>query len=303
MSRRRKDQSGSSFQAALAVANSEGYLGNSEIVEGLVRDFVANVIEATSPDTAFSECDRMALIFSGNEPGFTPIPEWNTREALGMKCADWQDVDPNQSLIDILRATFAKYAIWARSTVADYANEPNDDWRWRIDLIIEYCTSLMLGTIDTVFPQEPDEPPAAAHDGGADPGQSEDHPSRNRGATQRRSGASQPHETSSEEVGYHWANDRYFTDALAAWYRRRDRGLRFITIDMQALDRVAFIGSGPAYKLLEAMCSVERYEGWEGAKGAPRVLFATLLRMAEISGTTDRIPKTRRSKKDEPEGP
>ena len=153
---RRGSQSGSSFQEALAVANSEGYLGNAEVVESLVRGFVANIIEATSPDTAFSECDRMALIFSGNEPGFTPIPGWTTREALGIKCAERQDVDPDQSLVDILRATFAMYAVWLRGVVEDYAGEPEEDWGWRIDLIIEHCTSLMIGTIDTLYPQPPE---------------------------------------------------------------------------------------------------------------------------------------------------
>jgi hypothetical protein len=156
MPRRGKDQSGSSFQAALAVANSEGYLGNAEFVEGLVRDFVANIIEATSPDTAFSECDRMALIFSGNEPGFTPIPDWNTREALGMKCAERQDVDPDQSLVDILRATFAMYAVQLRGLVEAHASDPVEDWGWKIDQIIEHCTSLMIGTIDTLYPQPPE---------------------------------------------------------------------------------------------------------------------------------------------------
>jgi hypothetical protein len=153
---REPPQSETIFQAALAVANSEGYLGNAAVIEGLVRDFVANILEATSPDTAFAECDRMALIFSGNEPGFTPIPEWNTREALGMKCAERQDVDPDQSLVDILRATFATYAIQLRGLVEDHANDPEEVWGWQIDQIIEHCTALMLGTIDTLYPAEPE---------------------------------------------------------------------------------------------------------------------------------------------------
>lgn len=90
---------------------------------------------------------------------------------------------------------------------------------------------------------------------------------------------------------YHWGRDPYWIDALAAWKRRRDDGLRFLTIDLEALERVAFQGEGPAYALMEAMCSVQRHEGWDGYKGAPRVLLAGLLRMAELSGTTGRIPR------------
>lgn len=91
----------------------------------------------------------------------------------------------------------------------------------------------------------------------------------------------------------HWADDPYWTDALAALQRRRGKGLRFLSIDLDALDRVVFTGEGPAYRLLEAMVGVEREEGLDGHKGAPRVLLAALLRLAELSGTTGRIPRTK----------
>lgn len=45
--------------------------------------------------------------------------------------------------------------------------------------------------------------------------------------------------------------------------------------------------SGPSWAFAEP----ERHEGWDGHKGAPRVLFASLMRMAELSGTTGRIPR------------
>lgn len=89
----------------------------------------------------------------------------------------------------------------------------------------------------------------------------------------------------------HWSKLPYWTEAFAAWRRRRDRGLRFIIIDLEAVERVAFNGDGPAYALMQAMCSVERDEGWDGHKGAPRVLLASLLRLAELSGTTGRISR------------
>lgn len=97
-----------------------------------------------------------------------------------------------------------------------------------------------------------------------------------------------------ERDRYHWSDDQYWTDALDAWVRRRDKGLRFVTIDMHAVERVIFNGDGPAYKLMEAMCSVEReegWEGWEGYKGAPRVLLAALMRLAEASGSTPGITR------------
>jgi hypothetical protein len=144
------------FQDALAVASSENYLGNAEVVEALARDFVANVLEATNADSAMEECNRMALIFSGNQPGYTAIPDWNTREALGMKCCERHDLDPDQSCVDILRATFGMYATQALGILQEHKDDAQESWDWKLDQIIEHCTALMLGTIDTVYPADED---------------------------------------------------------------------------------------------------------------------------------------------------
>jgi hypothetical protein len=87
----------------------------------------------------------------------------------------------------------------------------------------------------------------------------------------------------------HWSEDPYWTEALTAWRRRRDRGLRFITIDLNAVEQVIYQGGGPAYALMDALHTVRRDEGYYGLKGAPRVLLALLMRLAEASGTTGRI--------------
>jgi hypothetical protein len=152
MSDTRNSAEAAIFQDALAVASSENYLGNAEVVEGLVRDFIANVLEATTADQVFEECSRVALIFSGSQPGYTPVPDWNTREALGMKCAERHDLDPNQSCVDILRATFGMYATQVRGILIEHVDDQEEDWSWKLDQIIEHCTALMLGTIDTVYP-------------------------------------------------------------------------------------------------------------------------------------------------------
>ena len=98
---------------------------------------------------------------------------------------------------------------------------------------------------------------------------------------------------------YHWSGDRYWIDALAAYQRRRNRGIRFLTIDLDALEKVAFDGDGPAYALMKAICSVESHEAEDGYRGAPRVLFASLLRMAELSATTGRITGDRQASANE----
>jgi hypothetical protein len=84
----------------------------------------------------------------------------------------------------------------------------------------------------------------------------------------------------------HWAEDPYWTDALEAYYVRRDSSDTHITIDLKAVTEAAFSGDSPAYKLLEAMRSVFDHEGWDGCRGAPRVMFALLMRLAELSEST-----------------
>jgi len=42
-------------------------------------------------------------------------------------------------------------------------------------------------------------------------------------------------------------------------------------------------GDSPAYRLMEAMVSVKEHEGWEGYRGAPRLVLALLERLDEIS--------------------
>ena len=81
----------------------------------------------------------------------------------------------------------------------------------------------------------------------------------------------------------HWSEDPYWTDALEAYYVRRDRADSRISIDLKAVTEAAFSADSPAYKLLDAMRSVWEREGWDGYRGAPRVMLALLMRLAEIS--------------------
>ena len=60
-------------------------------------------------------------------------------------------------------------------------------------------------------------------------------------------------------------------------------GGRTVTIDMKKIDPHLFEGDGPAYMLLEAMKSVMEHEGYDGYKGAPRLVKALLWKLQELS--------------------
>lgn len=86
----------------------------------------------------------------------------------------------------------------------------------------------------------------------------------------------------------HWSEQRYWTDALDQYYEKRDSKDTKITIDLTAVTEAAFSGDSPAYKLLDAMQSVWEHEGYDGCRGAPRVMFALLMKLAELSESQDR---------------
>jgi len=86
----------------------------------------------------------------------------------------------------------------------------------------------------------------------------------------------------------HWAEDRYWTDALEEYYKLREGGQRELTLDLEAIESVISNGDGPAYKAMEAMVSVWQQEGYEGHRGAPRVLLALLMRLDELSKNAKR---------------
>jgi hypothetical protein len=81
----------------------------------------------------------------------------------------------------------------------------------------------------------------------------------------------------------HWAEDPYWTDALEGYHRLRDEGQTRLTLDLTAIEEAAHGGDGLAFRLKDAMLSVQEHEADEGFRGAPRVLLALLVRLQELS--------------------
>ena len=81
----------------------------------------------------------------------------------------------------------------------------------------------------------------------------------------------------------HWAEDPYWLDALKRYQEARERGDTTLCLDLEAIEKIAFDSDGPAYRCLEAMGSVLEHEGLDGYRGAPRLVFALLMRLAERS--------------------
>ncbi|BEU85286.1 hypothetical protein DAECLI1_35950 [Escherichia coli] len=83
--------------------------------------------------------------------------------------------------------------------------------------------------------------------------------------------------------GEWWGRQPYWTDALHEISQVMQDGGRLVTIDVKRIGDQLFDVNGPAYRLLDAMSSVSEHEGYEGYKGAPRLVLALLWKLQEIS--------------------
>jgi len=101
--------------------------------------------------------------------------------------------------------------------------------------------------------------------------------------------AIQPETQKSRE--YHWANDSYWTEALDRYVKLRKSGTREFTIDLDKLENLISVGDGPAYKAMDAMVSVREHEGYEGFRGAPRIVCALLELLANTRGSQTERPE------------
>lgn len=79
----------------------------------------------------------------------------------------------------------------------------------------------------------------------------------------------------------HWSSDPYWINALEQYYKLRDSVQPSFQIDIQALEQQIFDGNSPAYRMVDAMCSVKEHEGLDGHRGAPRLVLALLALLQE----------------------
>lgn len=90
--------------------------------------------------------------------------------------------------------------------------------------------------------------------------------------------------------GY-WAEDPYWTQALDAFYALRASRTSHLTLDLAEIEKVISEDNGVAYRLLAAMESVRAYEADEGMRGAPRLVLAALIHLANARPTSEGAPE------------
>lgn len=145
-----------------AMGGGGRYLGNFAYVEGVVREFIAEVAEAADAgdlNRALKAADDWALRFarpSGEEVG---IAEWHESGRLGLYITRHWPVEPGLNLVDTLRAMFLLVIERLISAMRSNAKGESSDeaLRFVIDTTAEEMAATLTGTWEAVYPEEDDE--------------------------------------------------------------------------------------------------------------------------------------------------
>jgi hypothetical protein len=135
------------FNMDLSIASKPGYLGRSEVVGGLIENFIQEgVLGAKEPTHAVMAAHRMALIFSGQIKGYTPVPGWE-KDMTEVLCRRLQ-IDPSQSPRDILHTAFLDTTEAVYKAVKTLMGDALDA---EIRDISTFLAHLLLGTADAIY--------------------------------------------------------------------------------------------------------------------------------------------------------
>lgn len=136
-------------------APASGYLGDISVVDTLVRGYVAALANAETPEAMVAEADRMALIFSGADPAFTPIKGWNSRDELGLYIAkNYGKVDPNAPLLEILKSLFLDGALRFLEAAKAHEKHGPEASEFQIDALVEELVAVLTATWEITYPPE-----------------------------------------------------------------------------------------------------------------------------------------------------
>lgn len=137
------------------------YLGNMEIVDMLVREYIGDVSNVPATGDAAAEwigerAEHFAMIFAGQNEAYEVVPGWNTYAELGMYAAKHLQIDPDQSFIEILRTAFMDIARRFFDISQRLVDEKIDEAQseFEIDAMVEETVAALMGTWEVTYPPE-----------------------------------------------------------------------------------------------------------------------------------------------------
>jgi 8-oxo-dGTP pyrophosphatase MutT (NUDIX family) len=160
------------FVAGLKATVEPNYLGNPDVVGGLLEPYFQGVLDhhvamSVGKDTKaayeayMQQNTALAHVFSGDDPTYRTIGTWNTASSLGALSIQVLDLDPvyyaNESLFCILSEGLAGVALCLREMAVAFEADPKGeferDLRPRITELMHFTATVLMGTQSVMFPE------------------------------------------------------------------------------------------------------------------------------------------------------
>ena len=149
---RATDSSG--IEAGLNAASGPGYLGDPEVAETLVRDFVSKFIDALDggEGALWKLCEQYGQKVIGKSDGYTPLPGY-VPDGFGATLARLYGVDPDQPPKEM----GTHFWVAVASDVADALDRagrdaPEAEWQTMVDAAVEKAVGALTGMASVTHP-------------------------------------------------------------------------------------------------------------------------------------------------------
>lgn len=132
------------FERSIDLLNNPRYLGNYKVVDGLVRDYVANVMNADTENDIFVASGKMANIFAGLDANYIQVDGWCDRFKLGAHLEQFMNVDGEQSFYDSVRTAFVLFAQQLMQALMQGGGD-TPEVRAAVDGLIKKFVGILMG--------------------------------------------------------------------------------------------------------------------------------------------------------------
>jgi len=161
-----KNVTDAGFERDMEVVASPNYLGDSETVEWLLRNYISQALQRFDPEkkdesvqSDISDALALADIFLGKDERYPAVPAWNKEGAIDVWLRE-QGVNRGSTPREIVATAIvqclaAVYRLYNQSVMG----ELEENWGFQVGGVVERTARLLLGIPEFDNPpgEEPDE--------------------------------------------------------------------------------------------------------------------------------------------------
>ena len=146
------------FEKSIEDMGTGRYLGDTKVVTRLVGQFISEVANNVSDVNALMRIvNHQVNIFLGLDDYYVTIPDWNDKEHLGVSLSERLSVSYNQPSAVLFQGCFMEFAIRVMTIVKNSPGKSDDVIQKEVDALKKYMVSILIGTADTLYPNNKDE--------------------------------------------------------------------------------------------------------------------------------------------------